>query len=202
MSNLRFTNKIFLIILATCYLTAPLSFAKTVKSSISIKVKDRVQDDRTREQDEEDNEDRLEISDVTKDWEICELSIELRNKADIARTCEIEWYFIGEDIPTYNVEHDDEPEPDETILDYGKKTIVVQPKTKANQSVKSKRFVFENELVTGENYDTGFFYYRENAGGQLYSGYVILVKAGDLILASDASSKKYLSEKWLKKLKQ
>lgn len=199
--NIFITTRLIIFTLLAFSVCQP-AYSANLKTPISIKVKDKTDSDSDREENEEDNEDRLQITEISKDWETCELQIEIRNKGEVQRTCELEWYFIGEDTPMYDVDDDSKPEPKLAVLDFGKKTVVVKPKSRSKQKVKSKKFTYENEFIQGESYSTGYFYFDEREGGQTYEGYVVLVKTGDLLLATDASSDKYLKKEWMKKLHQ
>jgi len=141
-----------------------------------------------------------EITTTTKSkTESCTLKISVANMTPSDDTYRLEWYFIKTPIT-------EEGAVDPVLGDKDSTEIMVPGKKKIDQTVTSLDFTWAEITSERINNDAddggGGGDARVSDSGDEYRGYVVFLKHGDEILDKKSSSKTFLTDEWLKKLKE
>ncbi|MCF7847924.1 MAG: hypothetical protein K9M45_03660 [Kiritimatiellales bacterium] len=144
-----------------------------------------------------DTKGSTEITTETKTkTETCTLEITVANMSANEDTFALEWYFVKTPITD---DGDGDPEPG----DKGSTEITIPGNKKAEHTATSLDFTFTELSVERENPNAT----SDSSGptvtksGDEYKGYVVFVKHGDEILDKKSSTKTFLTDEWLEKLK-
>jgi hypothetical protein len=103
----------------------------------------------------------------------------------------VEWGLISKRTPARG-----EKEP--VVFQSEKISLTVPAGEEVQKSIKAKTMVFSDKTVTrttGEGSSS-----NRTRSGDVYAGYVVIVRSGGEILAQDASTSRYLKEDWIAKL--
>lgn len=148
----------------------------------------------------ETTKDNTEITTTTKSKaETCTLKISVANMTPGDDTYQLEWYFIKTPIT-------EDGEIDPVLGDKGSTEIQVPGKKKIDHTVTSLDFTWAEVTTERINNDldngSGGGDARVADSGDEYRGFVVLLKCGNEILDEKSSSKTFLSDEWMAKLKR
>jgi hypothetical protein len=167
------------LLLVGVLLSAGASFGAGPKYTLA--VRDKVESD----QDENETEKGNTFITVITDTEVCTLKVKVKLRGLPSRDCQLEWAFISEKMA--NVNADEEV----VISNFGKKSISLQDNVELEEIITSGPFVStETQTETSKNS-------KIKTSTHTSEGYIVLLTADGEILASNASSSKYLKDEWV-----
>ncbi len=126
------------------------------------------------------------------------LDIQVSNPAKQEVSFDVEWYFISQPL---NEEGD---EGDPILCEKGNTTLAIGPQKRAGHQAISKPLSKTETKTTressGNNDDSDRSDSSKHVSGDVYAGYVVLVKYEGKVVAQKASETKFGTPEWLEKL--
>ena len=162
------------------------------RASLSVKDETTRTRDKAEAVDEKSNFTATTMSDIKT--EICSLEIEVSDPAEQGGSYELEWYFISKRTS---------PKGDEELvfLNSEKTPIILEGGASLVKTAVSKPFVFtvKDIISVAKVSNTGTGNSRQIRSGDVYAGYIVLVKAGGEILDQQSNTDRFLNDEWLAK---
>jgi len=163
--------------------------------SLSVTAETTQTRDRTQSSDEKDNFSATTTTDAES--ETCSLEIEISNATDQKDAYQLEWFFISK-------KKADNGDEKFVILDFGKSPVSLLGGAGIVQTVQSKPFVLTTKTIdrtprAAKNNNVGNS--TRTRSGDTYAGYIVLLKAGDEILAKESNESRFLEDEWLERCK-
>lgn len=195
MSRNKMTGRIFIhLFFAGIFFAAAESVAASgAKASLSVNIS------KTRNRESEHSTAQKGNASVTtmieKETETCTLDIEVENLAEQTGNYDVQWCVIAKRTSGA----DDEKL---VVSDSGKIEITRGSKMAGTETVNPKPFIFTVTSIdrTGNSSGGSSSNARNSTQtreGDVYAGYIVLVKAGGEILAQDSNDDRFLKEEWI-----
>jgi len=129
---------------------------------------------------------------VEKETETCAMEIEVENSAEQAGNYDVQWCVIAKRISGKDSEK-------LVISDSGKIEITRGSKMTGTETINPKPFIFTITSIDRAgnsvgNYNGSSTQTRE---GDVYAGYIVLVKADGNLLAQESNDDRFLKEEWI-----
>ena len=194
MSSNKLAIRVFTFLLFTgALLVAAESHGAGQKHRASLSVDHKASMDRDQQSITKTLKSGAEETTTTKtETETCTLEIDVKNSGKQSGTFRVEWYFIAEQIK--------KGAEDQRIISHpGAKEITLDAK-QTGQEIVSTEFVVTDKVIDtiSADWDSS----KQTVSGEIYEGYIVLVKVGDEIIAQESNSSRYLKDKWLKLCEQ
>lgn len=127
--------------------------------------------------------------------ELCTLEIELENRRHGGEV-QLEWYLISKKTAPNGSD-------DLVVFDGGRELISLAEQESVVREVVSKPFVFTvrniDTLGIGGSSSSEHGAARQIRAGDVYEGYIVLVKSGGEILKRDSNSSRFEKDEWLER---
>lgn len=173
------------VLLFACLCCAIDGFGASKKSPISLMVDDKTEKSEDEQEDISEDGNGDEITTLTEsETEICTLTVRIQNKGEQPQACQMEWYFISEQMQGDELE--------KVIFQCGKKDLSLPVDSEIEETVTSNPFVF-----TTVSKDRGDVDDQET--GDVYEGFIVLLTSEGKVLVGKGSSARYLKPEWLDK---
>ncbi|MCF7847927.1 MAG: hypothetical protein K9M45_03675 [Kiritimatiellales bacterium] len=129
----------------------------------------------------------------TTETQTYNLDITLSNPAATPDTYQLEWYFMSRSVGSKS---------SSTLCEKGSQEFTVAGRQRVKHAVASKTLTSgaSKESSSGSENSDREVVDKNSASGSVYTGYVVLVKHGDKILAKNSNNHSFLKEDWLEKL--
>jgi hypothetical protein len=182
------------IALATAFL---LGSAAAHAGSVRLTVADNLKKDRNSDK----NETKTSSTRIQTEFQYYELEITLTNTGPQKDTFDLEWYFFKRPL---NAKGD---KGDPVLCEKKKTTLPVDAMKRVTHKVVSDNLTNRETKIAKSSTGSGRGRNNNNsssskttASGEVYAGYVVLVRQAGEILAKESNDKKFLTESWLGKL--
>jgi hypothetical protein len=191
-SKNKLMNRIFLALLLAGVLLA-YGGEQTHDASLSVNAKVEQGQDKTEKEVRRTPKGSVVTTTVKTETETCTLEITVENQTEQKDSYQLEWFFISEKTS--------ESENGElSIFSSGKAEVTVAGGSSVTKTEVSKPFIFINRMnaVTGSGDRNQS---QQIRGGDVYAGYLVLVKASGEILQKESNDARFLTDKWLTQTK-
>jgi hypothetical protein len=182
------------------------AFAAAAKTKVSLKVKVDIERDKSKNSDTQDSGSTSVDTRTETKTETVTLHVTLLNKEEDHLTGTLQWFFISEySSGRYNSEtRDYNTKSVPVVFSPGEREIKLFVGMKQEETIDSETFKFvitdNDSSYSGDYY--GFSSSSTKEQGDEYEGYVVVVIVDGNIIASKASSSRYLKEEWMNKWRQ
>ena len=146
-----------------------------------------------REQEEHLTQNGSVVTTVEREITSCVLEIEVENQSERTSDYDIEWCVIAKRTAAND-------SASLVVSDAGKIRITREGRATGTETVKPRSFVF---TITSKNYedsDSGDMdsdYSQQTREGDIYAGYIVLVKADGEILAKESNDDRFSKDEWV-----
>jgi hypothetical protein len=190
MKKVQVGKQIFVPLLFAALLwSAGESFAQSNGPKVTLMVKDKSERDKDRKEDIKEDVNGNEVTTTTdRETESCMLTLNIKQSGEPRISCQLEWYFLSEN--TKNAKD----KGTTVIFSPGKKDLSLQDNVVLEESITSEPFVLTS--ISRSNADSD-----DKISGDVYKGYIVLVRQGGEILAKASNSSRYLKDEWIVKCK-
>lgn len=122
---------------------------------------------------------------VDKETQTCTLEIEVENRAEQTGNYAVEWCVIAKRTSG-------KAQDNLVVSDSGKIEITREGKATGTETVKPKAFVFTTTSINYGDYSS-----NQTREGDVYAGYVVLVKADGEIIAKASNDDRFSKDEWV-----
>ena len=179
----------FILLILAVLLSASASFGAGTKFTLLVRDKPESDTVSTDDPKENANGDEFTVS-TDVDTEICTLTVKVKMRGEPSRDCQLEWAFVSENLKKTDADEE------RVVFCTGQKDLSLQENVEQAETIVSKPFVFTTSVS-----DKGKGNGNEKMSGDVYEGYVVLLTSNGEIIASKASSSKYLKDEWIEKVR-
>lgn len=171
---------------------ASLIVSDSFGADISLSVKASTTHSREKEQNTEQKKQNFITTMIEKETGTCTLEIEIENPADHPANCEVLWCVIAK----RTVDKDDAKQ---IVSDAGKIEITRGGKMTGTEIVNPKPFIFTTTSIDRAGNSVGGYNANstQTREGDVYAGYIVLVKAGGEVVAQESNDDRFLKEEWV-----
>ena len=127
--------------------------------------------------------------------ETCTLEITVENTTEQNDSYRLEWFFISK--KTSGKENEKL-----LVFNSGKADIVLDGSASVTRTEVSKPFIYTKKTVYWTDRGGGTGNSRETNGGDVYAGYLVLVKADGELLEKESNSSRFLTDEWVAQCEQ
>jgi len=138
------------------------------------------------------NNDNVRITRKATESQTYKLDITLSNPTPNTDTYQLEWYFMSRGV---------NGKSSSVMCEKGSKEFTIEGRKRIKHTVTSKTLTNGSSKQSGGNDRGDRNTPKARASGSVYTGYVVLVRHGDKILAKASNNNSFLKEDWLEKLK-
>ena len=145
-----------------------------------------------REQEEHLTQNGSVVTTVEREITSCVLEIEVENQSERTSDYDIEWCVIAKRTAAND-------SASLVVSDAGKIRITREGRATGTETVKPRSFVF---TITSKNYedsDSGDMdsdYSQQTREGDIYAGYIVLLKSDSQTLAQDSNDDRFSTDEW------
>jgi hypothetical protein len=171
------------------------TLAAATKTKVSLKVKVDSDRDKSKDSDSRDSSTNTETK-----TETVKLHVTLQSKEAESLTGTLEWFFISEySSGSYSLGSSRYEKPESVVFSPGARKIKLFVGMKQEETIVSKQFKFVTTDRNVSSYYGDVSSYTTIEKGDEYEGYAVFVVVDGKIIASKASSSRYLKEEWMNK---
>jgi len=157
-------------------------------ASLSVKAKTESKQDKTEASDAK--QDVSVATTVKTETETCTLEIEIGNQTEQKDSYQLEWFFISKKTSGAVSEKP-------SVFSSGKAELTLAGGASITRKEVSKPFVYTTKTVDRTGPGGRFGNSQQTRGGDVYAGYLVLVKAGGEILQKESNDAWFLTDEWL-----
>ncbi len=156
-------------------------------AGVGLVVKGDIKKDRTSDK----KEDKNSSTKTSTETAVYAISIQVSNTSKQEGEFDVEWYFIKRPV------EGDGAKGDPVVGEKGKTTLSIGPQKRTMHQVESRPLTC-TETKTATSGKSGGT--KSSSSGDIFDGYIVLVKHDGEILAKQSNQARYLTEEWLSKL--
>jgi hypothetical protein len=173
------------------------SFGEVPRLRVSISAQDNVEKHRDKGETEEETDRNNKITTFEKMTETCTVQVALKNSGDAPFTGRMQWCFISDHF-SGKLKDQLPEEAERAVFSPGNKEVTIPAGETLNETITSEPFEYEEKTVETENYTgNGNTTSRDYETGDVYKGYLILLRVDGEIVAKKANTSSYTKDEWV-----